>query len=139
GAAGGALAGLAPTVLTRTAHATDNRVRAYRRLGRTGLEISDISFGSSRLRAGQEDLVHFALDRGINYFDSAYGYTGGESETVLGKVLAGQRDRVVLVSKVESSADWPASRMMEELETSLRRLRTDYIDIYMAHAVNDVA
>src|SRR5690606_22135349 len=110
-----------------------------RTLGRTGLNISDISFGSSRLREGEEDLVRYALERGINYFDSAYGYTGGAAEQVLGNVLAGVRDQVVLVSKVESTADWPATRMMAQLETSLKRLRTDYIDIYMAHAVNDVA
>ena len=138
GAASGALASLAPGLLAAATDGADNRVRAYRTLGRTGLEISDISFGSSRLREDQGDLVQFALDRGINYFDSAYGYTGGVSEQVLGKVLHGIRDKVVLVSKVENTADWPASRMMAQLETSLKRLRTDYVDIYMAHAVNDI-
>ncbi|MGE0483229.1 MAG: aldo/keto reductase [Gammaproteobacteria bacterium] len=133
GAAAGAAA-LGPQVLA----AGGNHVRSYRRLGRTELKISDISFGSSRLREGQEDLVHFALDRGINYFDSAYGYTGGDSERVLGRALKGKRDQVVLVSKVESSADWPAARMMAELDESLQRLGTDYIDIYLCHAVNDV-
>lgn len=137
-AASGAIAGLAPGLLGAATGGADNRVRAYRKLGRTGLDISDISFGSSRLREGQEDLVQFALDRGINYFDSAYGYTGGVSEQVLGKVLKGVRQEVVLVSKVENTADWPASRMMAQLEASLKRLRTDYIDIYMAHAVNDI-
>lgn len=132
---GGAVAGLAPGLVPA---AGGNHVRRYRRLGRTGLKISDISFGSSRLRAGQEDLVHFALDRGINYFDSAYGYTGGDSERVLGRALKGKRDQVVLVSKVESSADWPAARMMAELDESLERLGTDYIDVYLCHAVNDV-
>ncbi|MEM7017695.1 MAG: aldo/keto reductase [Pseudomonadota bacterium] len=114
------------------------RVRTYRTLGRTGLKVSDISFGSSRLREGEEALVHHALDRGINYFDSAYGYTGGASETVLGKAFKGIREEVVLVSKVESTASWPASRMMAQLDTSLKRLKTDYIDIYMCHAVNDI-
>ncbi len=137
GAATGAAAGLAPGLLpARTAAAP--RVQSYRRLGRTGLEISDISFGSSRLREGQEALVHHALDRGINYFDSAYGYTGGDAERVLGRALRGKRGEVVLVSKVEGEADWPAARMMAELDESLQRLQTDYIDIYMAHAVNDV-
>jgi predicted aldo/keto reductase-like oxidoreductase len=132
---GGAVAGLAPGL---AAAAGGNHVRSYRRLGRTELQISDISFGSSRLREGQEDLVHFALDRGINYFDSAYGYTGGDSERVLGRALKGKRDRVVLVSKVESSAYWPAARMMAELDESLQRLGTDYIDVYLCHAVNDI-
>ncbi len=118
--------------------ATTPRVRAYRTLGRTGLRVSDISFGSSRLRSGQEDLVRHALDRGINYFDSAYGYSGGDSEVVIGNVIRGIRDDVVLVSKVEGTASWREAQFMEELDTSLQRLRTDYIDIYMAHAVNDI-
>ena len=114
-------------------------VRRYAKLGRTGFEISDISFGSSSLRPGQEDLVSLALDRGINYFDTAEGYTRGQSETVLGKVLKGKRDQVVITSKVvtqpDSSADW----LMAALEGSLRRLQMDHVDIYMNHAVNDIA
>lgn len=133
--AGGAAAGIAPGLAPA---APGNHVRAYRRLGRTGLDVSDISFGTSRLRAGEEHLVHFALDRGINYFDSAFGYTGGDSERVLGRALKGMRDEVVLVSKVESRPDWPAARMMAELDESLRRLGTDHIDIYLCHAVNEV-
>ncbi|MGD9602418.1 MAG: aldo/keto reductase [Gammaproteobacteria bacterium] len=137
-AASGAVAALAPGLLPVAGPAAEPAVRGYRTLGRTGLRISDISFGASRLRAGEEDLVRHALDRGINYFDSAYGYTGGDSEEVLGQVLGPVRDRVVLVSKVESTADWPREQMMVQLEASLERLRTDYIDIYLCHAVNDV-
>jgi predicted aldo/keto reductase-like oxidoreductase len=114
------------------------QVRNYRRLGRTELQISDISFGCSRLRKDGENLIRHALERGINYFDSAYGYTGGTSETVLGKVFKGMRDQVVLVSKVEGTATWRRERLMARLDESLRRLQTDYIDIYMSHAVNDV-
>ena len=116
----------------------DARVKSFRTLGRTGLKISDISFGTARLRNGEEDLIYHALDRGINYFDSAYGYTRGVSEQVLGKALKGRRDQIYLVSKTETEADWPASRMMSELDESLRRMQTDYVDVYMCHAVNDV-
>ncbi len=137
-AATGAVATLAPRFAGAATGSARNVVRSYRTLGRTGLKISDISFGTSRLRSGEGDLVRHAVDCGINYFDSAYGYTGGDSETVLGAALAGMRDDVVLVSKVESTADWPRERMMAQLETSLKRLRTDYIDIYFSHAVNDV-
>lgn len=137
-AASGAIAALAPSLLPAAGRAAENKTLGYRTLGRTGLRVSDISFGASRLRAGEEDLVRYALERGINYFDSAYGYTGGASEQVLGNVLAEVRDKVVLVSKVESTADWPRERMMEQLEASLKRLNTDYIDIYLCHAVNDV-
>ncbi len=114
-------------------------VKSYRRLGRTGLEVSDISFGSSRLRAGQENLVHHALDLGVNYIDTAEGYTGGTSETVIGNALAGRRDKAYLVSKTITRANTSAERMMEDLEGSLRRLKTDYVDVYMNHAVNDPA
>jgi hypothetical protein len=114
------------------------QVRRYARLGRTGLEISDISFGGSRL-SSDPSLVRHALDRGINYFDTAEGYTGGRSETVIGEALQGVRDRVLLTSKVKAEAGdrWP--RMMEALDGSLGRLRTDRIDVYFNHAVNDVA
>ena len=114
-------------------------VRRYATLGRTGLRISDVSFGSSRLRPGQEDLVHMALERGINYFDTAESYTRGDSETVLGNALKGKRDQVVVTSKVVTAEDVGAKWLMEMLEGSLQRLQMDYVDVYMNHAVNDVA
>ncbi|MEE9254189.1 MAG: aldo/keto reductase, partial [Pseudomonadales bacterium] len=113
-------------------------MRRYVTLGRTGLEVSDISFGASRLRPGQEDLVRHALDRGVNYFDTAEGYTGGSSQKVIGNALRGERDKVYLVSKMVARASERADSMMRTLESSLRQLRTDYIDIYFNHAVNDV-
>jgi predicted aldo/keto reductase-like oxidoreductase len=113
-------------------------VKRYARLGRTGIEISDISFGSSRLRNGEEDLVRYALDRGINYFDTADSYTRGASERVLGNVLRTERDRVYLVSKTMAHASHDRHTIMRALEDSLQRLQTDYLDIYFNHAVNDV-
>ena len=71
-------------------------VKSYRRLGRTELMISDISFGTSRLQRGQEHLIDHALDRGVNYFDSAEGYTRGQSEQVIGNALKGKRDKAIL-------------------------------------------
>ena len=113
-------------------------VKRYATLGRTGHEISDISFGSSSLRPGQENLVHMAMDRGINYFDTAESYTKGQSETVIGAALKGKRDKVVITSKIGTDADTRADEMMVRLEGSLRRLQTDYVDIYMNHAVNEI-
>lgn len=115
-----------------------NGVQSYRRLGRTELMISDISFGTSRLRTGQEHLIDHALDRGVNYFDSAEGYTRGQSEQVLGNALKGKRDQAFIVSKTMSRSTTSAKKFMEDLEGSLRRLQMDYVDIYMNHAVNDV-
>jgi hypothetical protein len=105
-------------------------------LGNTGLEISDISFGSSR--TSDPAVVRHAFERGVNYFDSAEGYKGGESETAIGEALHDVRDRVFLTSKTKAQADGRAAEMMEALEGSLKRLRTDYVDVYFNHAVNDV-
>jgi predicted aldo/keto reductase-like oxidoreductase len=113
------------------------QIRRFRRLGKTGLEVSDISFGSSRTT--DPDLVRYALERGVNYFDTAEGYKGGRSEETLGRALQGVRDRVLLASKVKAKADTPRDEIMERLEASLRRLRTDHIDVYFNHAVNEVA
>ena len=126
-------------VAAQTSEMPAGEVRRYATLGRTGLSVSDISFGSSGLSAGGEDAVHFALERGINYFDTAESYRRGQSETVLGETLKGKRDKVVITSKVVTEADSSADWLMERLEGSLRRLQMDYVDIYMNHAVNDVA
>ncbi len=115
------------------------RVRRYSTLGRTGLKISDISFGASRLASGDEDLVRHAFDCGINYFDSADTYTSGESETTIGNALKGKRDKVFLTSKTIAEADAGRASMMTALEGSLRRLQTDHIDVYFNHAVNNPA
>jgi uncharacterized protein len=127
-----------PAHATTQAQGRTQGVRSYRRLGRTELQISDISFGSSRLRSGEEHLVHHALDQGINYFDTAESYTQGVSEEVLGNALKGRRDTVYIVSKTLTNSDSTAAHMMSDLDGSLRRLRTDYVDVYMNHAVNHV-
>jgi len=113
-------------------------VRRYSQLGRTGLRISDVSFGADRLSSGQEDLVQHACDVGINYFDTAETYRDGDSETALGKALHGKRHRVFLASKTLAWPDTSMQAMMQALDGSLRRLQTDYLDVYFNHAVNDV-
>jgi hypothetical protein len=112
-------------------------IRRYAPLGKTGMKISDVSFGASRLRR-EEDVVRHAFDVGINYFDTAESYTGGVSETTIGRALAGHRDRVFLTSKVETTATSRRGELMRALEGSLRRLGTDHVDVYFNHAVNDV-
>ncbi|OGL10983.1 MAG: hypothetical protein A3I14_01995 [Candidatus Rokubacteria bacterium RIFCSPLOWO2_02_FULL_73_56] len=126
-----------PTAAQPTARA-GARVGRYATLGRTGLRVSDISFGGSRLGAGEGDLVRHALDRGITYFDTADSYRGGDSETTLGEALRGKRDRIHIASKTYTSPTDRRDSMMRALEASLRRLRTDYVDVYFNHAVNDV-
>jgi uncharacterized protein len=140
----GAMAGLGLGIasISRTASAAlepGNRIRRYGPLGRTGMQMSDISFGAGRLTAGQEDLVLHAFDRGINYFDTAETYMGGESETTVGNALRGKRDKVFIASKVLTSPSDRKESMMQSLEGSLKRLQTDHVDVYFNHAVNDIA
>jgi predicted aldo/keto reductase-like oxidoreductase len=138
---GGALLGFAPTLASATTTsqrmAASPTVKQYKRLGVTDIKMADISFGGSRLR-GDVELVEHAFARGINYFDSAESYTGGSSEETIGKALRGKRDKVYLTSKGAFHEDTRQDEMMRMLEGSLRRLRTDYIDVYFNHAVNDV-
>ncbi len=133
----GASLGLRPLAVTGAIPEEPPRVRGRRTLGRTGLEVSDIGFGSSSL-SGDEALVRHALERGISYFDTAESYEGGRAEETLGRALAGHRGDVVLASKTTASADATRGEIMAALEGSLRRLRTDRIDVYFNHAVNDV-
>ncbi len=118
-----------------------------RRLGSTGLFVSEISFGAWQLgnddaweKADRKDslaLVHAALDAGINLFDTAPNYGGGESERLLGEALEGRRGDVVLVSKFGHRADGPkdfsTSRFDERLDSSLERLKTDHLDVLLLH------
>ncbi len=132
---GGAIAGLTP--IRRLAAQPDTSIKRYVKLGNTGLEVSEIGFGSSSSQ--DPDLVRYALDRGVTYFDTAESYRFGWSEEAMGKGLKGVRDKVVLASKTKAGATDTAADMMSSLEGSLRRLQTDYLDIYFNHAVNDVS
>src|SRR5207245_4792866 len=75
---------------------------------------------------------------GINYFDTAESYNGGDSESTIGNALLGKRDKVYITSKVSAGATERKEALMATLEGSLQRLRTDYVDVYFNHAVNDV-
>jgi 1-deoxyxylulose-5-phosphate synthase len=114
-------------------------------LSKTDLKVSRACFGTMTF-GGQVDegaaarIVDLCIDRGINFFDTANSYTSGKSETILGGILKGRRDRVVLASKVgvktgEPAGVSPLSRksITENLDNSLRRLQTDYLDLYYLH------
>ncbi len=119
----------------------------YRRLGRTGVEVSELCLGTMMFGAwGNQDhadstkIIHAALDAGINFVDTADIYSAGESEEIVGEALVGRRDDVVLATKVHGTMG--AGRNMggnsrrwiiRECEASLRRLRTDHIDLYQIH------
>jgi predicted aldo/keto reductase-like oxidoreductase len=116
------------------------RVRTYKALGKTGLKMPDISFGTGS--TVNDRLISYAFDRGMTYFDTAEGYPlkrPGEAEKALSRALAGKRDKVVLASKQVTKPQDKRGRMMRRLNQSLKRLGTDHIDVYFNHAVNDVA
>ncbi len=121
----------------------------YRELGSTGVQVSPLCLGAMMFGAwGNADhdasiaIVHRALDAGINFIDTADVYSRGESEEIVGKALAGgRRDSVVLATKVhgrmhdEDPNQFGNSRrwIVREVENSLRRLKTDWIDLYQIH------
>jgi len=136
-AASGMGLGLLPLAEARAAIPRRPEIRRRVVLGRTGLEVPDIGFGSSRLD-GDVELVRYALDHGVTYFDTAKMYTDGNSEETLGRALEGRRNEVVLASKVLAKGHESRAELMESLEGSLRRLRTDRVEVYFNHAVNSV-
>jgi aryl-alcohol dehydrogenase-like predicted oxidoreductase len=121
----------------------------HRPLGRTGVSVSKLCLGAMMFGAwGESDhdesirIIHAALDAGINFIDTADVYSAGESEEIVGKALKGRRDAVVLATKLfmpvgddpdpnrrGTSRRW----VIEEVENSLRRLGTDWIDLYQVH------
>ena len=119
----------------------------YRRLGRTGLKVSELSLGTWVTFGRQVDdsmaheLVHAAYDHGINYFDCADMYAAGEAERLLGNAVQGLPRTALLLS---SKAFWPSmpgingrglsrKHLTESLHASLKRLNTDYLDLYFCH------
>lgn len=144
GAMTGAITGLSIPVtqasaLAGTRAGATSGVKKYERLGRTNLKISDISFGSSRLKSGEEYLVDHALALGVNYIDTAEGYTRQNSERVIGNALKGKRHQVYLATKTFATAGTSKETIMESLEGSLKRLQTDHVEVFFNHAVNDVS
>jgi len=119
----------------------------YKPLGRTGLNVSVIGFGASPLGnefgvvdpGDAERAVHAAIEHGITLFDVAPYYGRTLAEERLGTALAGKRDKVVLATKIGrydvEAFDFSAKRVRSSVEESLRRLRTDYIDILTAHDI----
>jgi aryl-alcohol dehydrogenase-like predicted oxidoreductase len=110
-----------------------------RPLGRTGVEVSLLCMGGHHLgmlpsAAAAASLVHEALDHGLDFFDCAWEYHEGRSEEWLGQALAGRRDRAFLMTKVCTHGR-DAATAMQQLEDSLRRLRTDHLDLWQVHEV----
>lgn len=119
----------------------------YRNLGQTGLKVSPLCLGAMMFgKWGNPDhqdcirIIHRAMEAGINFVDTANGYSEGESEVIVGKALADRREKAVLATKVWAPVgEGPNQRglsrkaIQEQVENSLRRLGTDVIDLYQIH------
>ncbi|GAB4055610.1 aldo/keto reductase [Spirosoma litoris] len=131
----------------------------YRQLGASGLHVPVLSFGTATFGGGNEffkawgstqvdeatRLVNLCLEAGVNLFDTADVYSDGLSETILGKTLTGIRDKVLISTKAtftfgEGPNNQGSSRfhLLKQCESSLKRLKTDYIDIYHMHGFDGV-
>ncbi len=120
----------------------------YRRMGRSGLKVSEVCLGTMTFGHGADEeesgrILDACLDAGVNFLDTANGYNGGETESILGVLLKGRRRRVVLASKVfnpmgtgPNDSGGSRAHIMQAVEDSLRRLGTDYLDIYYLHHVD---
>src|ERR1700749_1808657 len=119
----------------------------YRQLGQTDLKVSMIGFGTSAFgdvfgkvdAAEATRAAHLAIDNGINFFDSSPYYGITLAETRLGEALAGRRERIILATKCGrygfDEFDFSAKRVIASIDESLRRLRTDYLDLFQVHDV----
>ena len=117
----------------------------YRQLGKSGLQVSAVGLGANNF-GGRVDakrtnsVVHTALDSGVNFIDTSNSYGGGLSEQYIGDALKGRREQAVIATKVSSRvADGPNNsgnsrkHIFDQVDISLRKLRTDYIDLYQIH------
>jgi aryl-alcohol dehydrogenase-like predicted oxidoreductase len=125
-------------------------------LGKTGLQVSEICFGTGSFggvghfkhtgtlnQADADRVVSMALDAGVNFFNTAEVYSQGVAEEMLGKALGSRRRDVIIISKIsyhvkhgQNSAGLSRKHIVEACEASLKRLGTDYIDIYEAHGLD---
>ena len=123
----------------------------YRRLGRTGLKVSEVCFGTMTFgtpdwgidEERSREVFNAALDGGVNFYDTANSYAEGRSETILGKLMKGKRHELVIATKVFNpmgmdinDSGTSRSHIMKAVEESLSRLQTDYIDLYQIHHVD---
>lgn len=108
----------------------------YRRLGRTGLTISEISLGGSPVP--DMPLLHQAVERGVNYIDSSHSYQNGNSERQIGQLLKDVGRKMVHVgTKFHLRRNWSEGSIISSVEGSLQRLETDYLDVLLIHGASD--
>ena len=108
-----------------------------RALGKTGVDVSILCFGGAHWGRMEDDaeairVLHEAIDAGVTFFDNAWEYNGGRSEELMGRALQGRRQQVILMTKVCSHGR-DKKVALQQLDDSLRRLKTDYLDLWQIH------
>jgi len=102
----------------------------YRTLGRTGMKITIVSFGA--MLTPEAEVIKAAFDHGVNYVDTARRYMGGKNEEIVAKALKGRRDKIYVATKAKPDSHTKEA-IFRDVETSLRALETDYIDVIQLH------
>jgi aryl-alcohol dehydrogenase-like predicted oxidoreductase len=135
-AAGVAVGATSPGIPSSASGATGPTpgYREQRPLGKTGFQVGPVGFGAMTTR--DPEVIRFAVERGVDYVDTADCYMGGENERIVGRALAGIRDKVVLATKVHIAE---VDRMILSAENSLRSLKVDVIDILQLHGISTEA
>jgi aryl-alcohol dehydrogenase-like predicted oxidoreductase len=114
----------------------------YKKVGRSGLRVSVLSLGSDNfgMQVPEDEtirMINRAIDVGINSIDTADVYTGGRSEEIIGKAVQGNRNNVILATKVGAEGGASSRNIVAKVKQSLERLRTDYIDLYYIHVFDE--
>jgi predicted aldo/keto reductase-like oxidoreductase len=114
-------------------------IQKYNPLGKTGLKVSDISCGA--ISFFEPNVLRYAYDLGVNYFDTAEGYLRTKSESFIGEALKDVRDKIFITTKHPYSPDIEIKKenVIKRVEASLKRLQTDYVDIAMLHNVGELS
>ena len=126
----GTAASLAAALVPASAHSASSSTAPTRTLGRTGLEVAPLGYGA--MQVSDPAIIRHGLDRGINYIDTADCYMGGRNEKVVGKAIAGIRDRVIIATKVHIGRE---TKMRRSVDRSLASLGVNSVDIMQLHGL----
>ena len=118
----------------------------YRHYGKLGYDVSLLGMGCMRLprqsdgavdREAAYEMIRYAVDNGVNYFDTAFGYHSRTSEEVLGEALEGERRKKSIIATKQPFGEMKdQATIRRNLENTLKKLRTDHLDVYLIHGIN---
>lgn len=113
------------------------KIQKYNNLGNTGIKVPDVSCGA--ISFFEPNVLRYAYDLGVTYFDTAESYMRTKSESFIGEALKDMRDKVTITTKHGLRANVKKNQIIERVEASLKRLQSDYIDIAMIHGLSDLS